>query len=88
METYEIVILVIVGIICVPPILGLIASLFYFKLGLFKGFCHDFLHWHTPDDSPKTYDAVNTHATCRHCKKHIMQDSQGNWFTWGDGRLG
>jgi hypothetical protein len=57
-----------------------LAAVLYFKLGWFKFFYHDFLHWHTPDDSPHSFDGLSEHATCKHCGKDIMQDSQGNWF--------
>lgn len=52
----------------------------YFKFGFLKFFYHDFLHWHTPDDSPQWFDGLSDHAVCKHCGKDIMQDSQGNWF--------
>ena len=52
----------------------------YFKFGFLKFFYHDFLHWHTPDDSPQWSDGCSDHAVCKHCGKNIMQDSQGNWF--------
>lgn len=57
----------------VPPIL-------YFKLDWFKFFFHDILGWHMPNDGPQWSDGCSQHATCKHCKKEIMQDSQGNWF--------
>jgi hypothetical protein len=52
----------------------------YFKFGLFKFWYHDFLEWHTPDDSPMRFDGCSVHARCKHCGREIMQDSQGNWF--------
>jgi hypothetical protein len=67
----------ITGIVLVQ---GIIAALLYFKCGLFKFYYHDFLGWHTPDNSPKSFDGLSMHATCKHCHKDIMQDSQGNWF--------
>lgn len=49
----------------------------------FKHLCHDILGWHEPDKSVKqTYDGCNYHSKCRFCGKDIMQDSQGNWFTF------
>lgn len=68
-------------------ILGSIAWTFidaglYFKLGWFKFFYHDLLGWHTPDDGPESFDGCSIHARCKHCGKEIMQDSQGNWFTF------
>lgn len=38
------------------------------------------LHWHEPDCSPKSFDGCSIHSICKHCRKKIMQDSQGNWF--------
>ena len=52
----------------------------YFVFGFFKFFYHDFLGWHTPDDSPQWSDGCSEHAICKHCGKDIMRDSQGNWF--------
>lgn len=57
-----------------------IAGNMYFKSGFLKGYYHNFLGWHTPGDSPIWGDECNTHAICKYCGKHIMQDSQGNWF--------
>ena len=54
----------------------------YFKLGWFKFWYHDLLAWHTPDDGPESFDGCSIHARCKHCGKEIMQDSQGNWFTF------
>ena len=58
----------------------LVGSGLYFKFGFLKFYYHDLLGWHTPDDSPQWSDGCNQHATCKYCKKEIMQDSQGNWF--------
>lgn len=60
--------------------LFIIGAVLYFKLGFFKFFYHDLLGWHTPDDSPQYSDGCSQHATCKHCGKDIMMDSQGNWF--------
>lgn len=54
----------------------------YFRFGFLKIYYHDFLGWHTPDDSPQYSDGCSQHARCKHCGKDIMQDSQGNWFTF------
>ena len=54
----------------------------YFEFGLFKFWYHDVLHWHTPDNSPQWFDGCSTHAKCKHCGRDIMQDSQGDWFTF------
>ena len=58
----------------------------YFKLGLFKGFYHDIMGWHKPDYSKDSWDdGCSLHAVCKYCEKEIMQDSQGNWFTYDGG---
>ena len=57
-----------------------VGSSLYFKFGLFKFYYHDFLGWHTPDDSPQWSDGCSRHAVCKYCGRDIMQDSQGNWF--------
>lgn len=57
----------------------------YFKLGLFKGFYHDLLGWHTPDMKYGVWDdGISFHTYCKHCGKPITQDSQGNWFVGED----
>ena len=62
--------------------LALVSSVLYFRLGFLSRFFHDILRWHTPDPKVELeFIGYTMHATCRHCKKHIMQDSQGNWFT-------
>ena len=53
----------------------------YFKKGIGKWFYHDILNWHIPDNSDEyKYDGLNLKTICKHCKKEITQDSQGNWF--------
>ena len=60
---------------------AIICATLYFKLGWFRFFYHNFLGWHTPDNSIEHWsDGLSEHATCKYCKKDIMQDSQGNWF--------
>lgn len=53
----------------------LLAAGLYIWFGLFKFWYHDFLGWHRPDGSSR-------HTRCKYCKKDILQDSQGNWFTF------
>lgn len=61
-----------------------IASMVYLKLGIGKWFYHDILEWHMPDNTGVyRYDGLNLKTICRHCRKKIMQDSQGNWFLSG-----
>lgn len=61
-----------------------LAPALYFKFGFLKFFYHDFLHWHRPDKTSLRSDELNTHAICKYCGKKIMQDSQHNWFTYGE----
>lgn len=68
-------------------VFGLIAWIYigeclYLKFSLFKFWYHDWLGWHTPDDGPESFDGCSVHAKCRYCGRDIMQDSQGNWFTF------
>ena len=62
-------------------ILFFTCPIIYMKTGKFKHWYHDILHWHEPDQSI-IYKGLNTHSKCKYCGKHIMQDSQGNWFEW------
>ena len=62
-------------------ILFFTCPIIYMKTGKFKYWYHDILHWHEPDQSI-IYKGLNTHSKCKYCGKHIMQDSQGNWFEW------
>ena len=44
---------------------------------------HDILGWHEPDKNAKIWnDGCSFRCRCKHCGKEIMQDSQGNWFTF------
>lgn len=63
---------------------AIIGMTLYFKFGFLKFFYHDFLGWHTPDDSPQWFDGCSEHTVCKHCGRDIMQDSQGNWFVGED----
>lgn len=58
---------------------GLIWLAHPFKLGTW--FFHDILGWHKPNGE-LTFDGLSEHSHCRFCNKEIMQDSQGNWFTF------
>lgn len=42
---------------------------------------HDIMGWHKPDGTLFN-DGCSNHSYCRFCHKEIMQDSQGNWFTF------
>lgn len=58
----------------------------YYKLDWFKGFYHGIMGWHMQNKNKGiTRDEVNTCAVCKHCGEKIIQDSQGNWFTYDGG---
>lgn len=40
-----------------------------------------YLDWHRPA-SIEYHDAVNAESKCKYCGRSIMEDSQGNWFTY------
>lgn len=42
------------------------------------------LGWHTPRNGKVTFDGASLHAHCGRCGREVMQDSQGNWFTFKD----
>ena len=41
--------------------------------------CHLF-GWHISDDTKLDFDGFNATSKCKRCNKHILMDSQGNWF--------
>ena len=49
---------------------------------ILKKIFHDFLGWHKPAGW-KEFDGCGFVSVCKVCKKHILQDSQGNWFEIG-----
>ena len=59
----------------------LIGGVFYSRKGWNKKFFHDVMGWHKPDNF-RFSDGCSEHSYCRFCHKEIMQDSQGNWFTF------
>lgn len=50
-------------------------------MAFLKWLLHDILDWHKPDHA-RWSDGLSEHSHCRICGKEIMQDSQGNWFTF------
>lgn len=56
---------------------GIVWNVHPYKIG--NKLYHDLFGWHKPSDEI-TYDSCNVHSHCKFCGKHIMQDSQGNWF--------
>ena len=63
-----------------PIILSFIWNCTRFRPFVFL--CHDVFGWHEPDDNSINVDEYGFQysATCKYCGKHIIQDSQGNWF--------
>lgn len=45
-------------------------------------FLHSYFGWHDGKGGHTTFDGCSTHALCSQCGKEVMQDSQGNWFTF------
>lgn len=44
-------------------------------------FYHGIMGHHRPKEIV-FYDGCSIHSRCRFCNKEIVQDSQGNWFTF------
>ena len=60
-----------------------VPGIVYLLTGHPKFIYHDILGWHGPDKNAKIWsDGCSSHCRCKHCGKEIMQDSQGNWFTF------
>lgn len=60
-----------------------VPEIVYLLTGHPKFIYHDILGWHEPDKNAKIWsDGCSSHCRCKHCGKEIMQDSQGNWFTF------
>lgn len=69
--------------LCILLLASVIFSPLYFIWGIGKWFYHGIMHWHMPrEDEANTFDGLSEHNHCKYCGKEIMQDSQGNWFTW------
>jgi hypothetical protein len=67
------------GLFCIMLLMMLFSPL-YFIWGFGKRFYHDILGWHMPKDKDSTFNGCSLCNHCKYCGKHIMQDSQGNWF--------
>ena len=59
-----------------------VGACLYFRYGFLNFFYHGLMGWHRPDKYARFSDGCSIHSRCRYCKKEIMQDSQGNWFTF------
>lgn len=65
--------ILLVVFVCLPQL--------YFKFEIGKWFYHDLLGWHI-SDKEYTIKGYCICSTCKICKQDIMEDSQGNWFTY------
>ncbi len=43
----------------------------------------EWMGWHTPNGR-FGFDGVSPTSRCRRCRRLILQDSQGGWFTVGE----
>ena len=50
-------------------------------IGRIKKFLHDLLSWHD-GKGEMWFDGASWHSICSQCGQSVMQDSQGNWFTF------
>lgn len=79
MTKYYIEILLVILVLVLIWVPGIV----YLLTGHPKFIYHDILGWHEPDKNAKIWsDGCSSHCRCKHCGKEIMQDSQGNWFTF------
>lgn len=79
MNIVSIIVLSLLGLYFITWVGGLIWLAYPFNLGIL--FFHDILGWHKPNGE-STFDGLSEHSHCRFCGEEIMQDSQGNWFTF------
>lgn len=79
MSIWSIVGLAFCGLYFVTWIAGIVWLAHPFKLGTW--FFHNILGWHRPNDE-QSFDGLSCHSRCRFCNKEIMEDGQGNWFTF------
>ena len=78
--------LIVVLILSIPGALITLLAPLYFKFEFGKTFFHNILGWHLPKKKHIKQEGVNLISQCRLCGREIMQDSQGNWFSYGDKR--
>ena len=55
-----------------------VLSLAMFNCYLPKWFC-DYIGWHLAPEW-QGFDGCSFTGTCPRCGKHVLEDSQGNWF--------
>lgn len=48
-----------------------------------RDFIHNVMDYHVPDNHVD-FDGASMHSKCKICNKRILQDSQGNWFSFTD----
>lgn len=46
-----------------------------------RDFIHNVMDYHVPDNHVD-FDGASMHSKCKICNKRILQDSQGNWFSF------
>lgn len=74
--------LILLIVLGVPYAITLILYPFYLKWGVGKRLFHNLMGWHLPEDEKKELLGVNIKSKCRFCGREIIQDSQGNWFSY------
>lgn len=48
---------------------------------MFRSFLCNVMGWHSPGRTVTTFGIIQE-SKCKYCGKRIMQDSQGNWFSF------
>ena len=74
--------MLIIIILAILSLIWLLGIVYMLRPNKYLGWLfHDILKWHAPDHK-RYFDGCSHHSVCRFCGKEIMQDSQGNWFTF------
>ena len=72
--------MIIFGIILIGLILSVFVLMIIDKYSDNIWFCN-FWGWHHPGANDKIgFDGLSFTSKCRRCKKHILMDSNGDWF--------
>lgn len=74
--------LILLIILGVPYAIIITLYPFYLKWGVGKRLFHNLMGWHLPENEKNELLGVNITSKCRLCGREIMQDSQGNWFSY------
>ena len=56
---------------------------FYEKTGNKVSFRCEVLDWHKPSDKIG-FDGCSFTSVCKRCGRELLQDSQGNWFSFDE----